>query len=495
MGVTMFVTLYSTRLVLSALGESDFGIFHLVGGIISMLGFLNLAAANATYRFLAYADSSKDLEVQKKVFNISLVLHCFIALATIIVLLIAMYPLFNGILNILPERVFTTKFIYASLIFCSAITIINVPYDALLNVHENMLYYSLMGIFEALLRLGIAFMCVYTDYSDKLFYFGILSAFVPVITLTISKIYCHRHYEECIISPVKYWDYQYAKKIASFSGWSFLTSISELFTFQGNAVILNHFFGTRLNAAQGVSNQVRAYLSTFAENMKKALNPVIMKKAGTGELAVMNAISLSGCKFSVLMTLLFSIPFILEAPYILSLWLINVPQWTVTFCIFQLVNTIGTQMTYPLAISIYGMGDIKWFAIWKSIINISPLITTYICFYYGGGPIWLYIPMVVLWTVCGNIVILLYSKKICGLKIRQYIKSVMMPVLTITFIMFAFGSCVCMLMEEGFPRLLSCFTATTIGLMLSTYLIGLSTEERKTIHDFATNTISKIKRK
>ncbi len=482
MGITTFVTLYSTRLVLATLGESDFGVFHVVGGIISMLGFLNLAMANASYRFLSYAEGENNLEEKKKVFNISIVMHCIIALLTMLLLFAAMFPLFNGILNIEPDRVIATKTIYVGMIFSAALIVINVPYDAMLNAHENMLYYSLIAIFEALLRLGIAFACIYTSY-DKLIFFGILSAAVPIVTLTISKIYCHKHYEECVLSPFKYWDYSIAKKMATFSGWSFLTAITDLATFQGIGVVLNHFYGATLNAAQGISNQVRAYLSTFSENMKKALNPVIMKKAGAKEYAVMNAASISGCKFNALMTLFFTVPFIIEAPYILELWLKHVPQWSMTFCVFQMTMIIITQMAQPLAISIYGMGNIKAFAIWKSVMNILPLAITYVCFKCGGSPYWLYIPMIVVWAFCGDIVVVTYAKKVCNMRLCDYMRGVVLPVIGITVIMFVFGLCVHFLLSEGLLRLVLCFLFTTIGLVGATFLFGLSVEERNTVRE------------
>lgn len=492
MGITTFVTLYSTRLVLASLGASDFGVFHIVGGVISMLGFLNLAAANATYRFLACAEEENDLEKKKTVFNASLVLHVFIAMVTALLLLVAMYPLFNGILNIDVERIGAARVVYASLIFSAILAIINVPYDAILNVHENMLYYSLIGVFEAVLRLGIAIACVYTHY-DKLIFFGVLSACVPIITLSITKLYCHRHYEECVIAPAKYWDFQCVKKMSAFSGWTFLITISELVTFQGTGVVLNHFFGTVLNAAQGISNQVKAYLSTFSENMKKALISVIMKKASGTEYGSLNATSISSSKFFALMTLFFAVPFILEAPYILNLWLTEVPQWTVVFCIFQLAMTIMVQMTKPLEISIYGVGDIKEFAIWKSIMNISPLIFTYICFRNGGSPIWLYIPMIIVWAFCGNIVVVAYAKRFCKLSIDEYMKNVVLPVVTITMSMFALGVCVHISMSEGLLRLVLCFMATTIGMIASLILVGLSSEEKRVCNDIVKNIIERVK--
>ena len=162
MGVTIFVSLYTLRILLASLGAADYGIFTIVGGAIAMLGFLNSTMANATQRFMSYAEGEGDLEKKKQIFNVSMILHIFIALLTCVLLLIVFYPLFNGVLNIQPERVYAAKIVYFCLIFSTLLTIVNAPYDAVMNAHENMLYYSIIGIFESILKLMIAFYCVYT---------------------------------------------------------------------------------------------------------------------------------------------------------------------------------------------------------------------------------------------------------------------------------------------------------------------------------------------
>lgn len=162
MGITVFISLYTTRLILESLGASDFGVFNIIGGAIVMLGFLNSTLANATQRFMSYAEGEGNLLKKKKVFNVSIVLHAGVALATGIILLIAMYPFFHGVLNIPSERVFAAKIIYLCTLLSTLLTIVNVPYDAIMNAHENMLYYSLVGIFESLLKLLVVFcLCLY----------------------------------------------------------------------------------------------------------------------------------------------------------------------------------------------------------------------------------------------------------------------------------------------------------------------------------------------
>lgn len=477
MGITILVSLYTLRILLASLGAADYGIFTIVGGAIMMLGFLNSTMANATQRFMSYAEGEGNLEKKTKIFNVSLVLHVLIAAFTALMLLIFFFPLFDGILNIEPERIPAAKIVYYSLVFSTMLTIVNAPYEAVMNAHENMLYFSIIGIFESLLKLAIAFYCVYTTY-DKLITYGILMAIVPLITLSIMKLYCHKHYEECVLAPLKYWDKVLIKQIATFSGWNFLTAVSSLFTFQGLGLVLNHFYGTVLNAAQGIAQQVNNQLSQFSVNMMKALNPVIVKFAGAGDYDMMNKATIAGCKFSTYIMLFFAIPMVLEMPYVLKLWLVNPPEWTILFCDLQIIVGIICQMANSASTAVYAQGDIKWYAIYKSVMNILPVILAYISFALGGAPYWLYIPMVVFWGIGGDIVIVRYAQKQCGLPVIQFVKGVLSPVLGVSVVMLLMGTLMTVLFEESFLRLLSSCVMTTVGLLISLLSFGMSKEER-----------------
>lgn len=477
MGITMFVSLYTTRLILGSLGASDFGIFNVVGGAIAMLGFLNSTLAHATQRFMSYVEGEGKVEKKRSVFNVSVVLHFIIALATVILLLAAMYPFFNGIFNIESERIEAARIVYICLIFSTFLTIINVPYDAVMNAHENMLYYSVVGIFESLLKLGVAYACVFTS-GDKLVLYGVLMACIPLVTLSVMKVYCHRHYKECVISPRKYWDGSLVKQISGFFGWNFLTAISSLFSAQGIGIVLNHFFGTVLNAAQGIANQVNGALSMFSGNMMKALNPVITKSAGAGNIEAMNRATIVGCKFSALLTMFFGIPLSIEVKYVLGIWLKEVPNWASTFVVLQLVQSIITQMANSASTAVYAQGDIKSYAIWKSIMNALPVFLTWAAFRLGGGPIWLYVPMIVVWAVGGDIVILYYAKRKCNLNMNEYLRRVLLPLLGTSLMMLIFGFLSFSFLQMSFQRLvITCF-ATTTGMFLSLTLFAMTKEEK-----------------
>ena len=232
-------------------------------------------------------------------------------------------------------------------------------------------------------------------------------------------------------------------------------------------MVLNHFFGTVLNAAQGIANQVNGQLSNFSLNLMKAVNPIIVKRAGSGDNEAMNRATLVSGKYST--------------HFILRLWLKEVPLWTPLFCAMQLIITIICQLANSAATSIYAIGNIKGYAIFKSIMNIAPVFLTFIAYNLGGAPYWLYIFMILIWSIGGNIVIIYYSNKQCHLRVLDFIRQVVAPVMGISMMMLIVGSLTQLIMEECFVRLLfTCFVTTTVFVILI-WMFILSYNERNMI--------------
>lgn len=490
MGITMFVSLYTTRLILNSLGASDFGIFNIVGGAIAMLGFLNAAMASATQRFMSYAEGEGIKSKQKSIFNVSFVLHILISLLVGIALLVAGYFFFNGILNIPPDRIFAAQVVYGSLIISTMFTVMTVPYDAVMNAHENMFYYAIVGIIESFLKLAVAFACVYTT-SDKLIVYGILMACIPLITLTIMRVYCHKHYEECTIAPKRYFDKGLMKEMTSFAGWNFLGSASSMIGNYGNGIVLNHFFGTVLNAAQGIANQLNGQLMVFTNNMLKALNPVITKTEGAGQREKMLQVSTTGCKYSFFMLAFFAIPAIIEMPYILKIWLKQVPEWTVLFTQLQLVRTLVELTTSTLSISISAEGKIAKLNIWTSCLNILPITLIYYVFKMGGSPLWMYILNIAIFGILIAWIKIYFMKQNCGMKYSFFWKKVIKP----SFLVFIGCTILSMIpsyfMEESFIRLILTLMISSISFIILIYTIGMNSIERNFMKELMRKVIKK----
>ena len=215
--------------------------------------------------------------------------------------------------------------------------------------------------------------------------------------------------------------------------------------------------------------------------MRKALNPVIVKSAGAKDVRAMNYAAQMGCKFSVLLTSLFAVPLILEMPYVLELWLKTVPNWAILFCRLQLLQSLVTQSAGSIETSIYAEGRIKDYAIWKSLMNILPIFITYLCFSMGGGPFWLYVPMIIIWGVGGDWVILHYAKTNCNQSISEWAKTVILPLAIIIVPMFAIGTLVIYVVPSSFIRLIVCCIVTTISMFVGMWLFGLGKQEKDSI--------------
>jgi O-antigen/teichoic acid export membrane protein len=480
MGITMFISLYTTRLILNSLGTSDFGIFNIVGGAIAMLGFLNAAMASATQRFMSYSEGEGNKEKQRNIFNISVVLHFCIALLLGIVLLIAGYFFFTGILNIPAERIYAARMIYYFMIVSTMFTVMTVPYDAVLNAHENMLYYAIVGIIESVLKLAVALVVVYT-MSDKLIVYGALMAGISLLVMIIMRTYCHKKYEECVFKPQRYYDKALMKEMSGFAGWNFITSSSSMIGQYGLGIVLNHFFGAMLNAAQGVANQLCGQLQVFSNTMLKALSPVITKSAGAGNNAQMLNISMTGCKFSFFLLAFFAIPFLVDADYIMVLWLKNVPDWGVMFFRFQLVRVLIEQLTFTLGTSIYAQGDINSISKIRSIMFISPIFLATLFFYWGYPPYSMYIGWIVCWSIIGGGITLYFAVIKCNLRIKDYIYKVLKPCLSLFCMVFLLTIIPYILMPVGLIRFFFMCLFSSIIFLLLLWNFSLTTEEKNTL--------------
>ena len=491
MGITMFISLYTTRLILNSLGTSDFGIFNIVGGAIAMLGFLNAAMAGATQRFMSYTEGEGDKEKQKKIFNISIILHAGISVIVGVVLVGAGYIFFNGVLNIPADRIFAAQVVYGSLIVSTMFTVMSVPYDAMLNAHENMRYYAIVGIIESLLKLSVAFVVVYTT-SDKLIMYGILMAAIPLITLSIMRIYCHRKYAECVLSLRRYFDRSFMKEMTGFAGWNFLGSISALVGNYGNGLVLNHFYGATLNAATGIANQLNGQLLVFSNNMLKAVNPVITKSEGGGNREKMLDLSTTSCKFAFAMLAFIAIPVIIEMPFIQKIWLKNIPKWAILFAQLQLVRTLIEQLTISYGAAIAAEGRIAVYNTLISLLNFLPVSFLFILFSLGYSPVMMYVLNISIFGILLDIVRIYFMHRNCGLEYKKFIFDLFIPV-TLSFgISFVMTYIPQFFMGDGWSRLLLTFFMGVFSFWLSFWFISVNKIERTLILSMLRNIRAKI---
>ena len=482
MAVTMFVSFYTTRLILNGLGVTDFGIYNIVGGAISMLGFLNSTMATATQRFMSYAEGQGSPDRKRAIFNVSLTLHLVLGLIVAVMLTLAGFVFFDGVLNIPPSRHHAALAVYGCLVASTFLTIINVPYDAVMNSHENMRYYALVGVLESLMKLAVAFACVRAT-ADKLIVYAVLMACIPAVTLTIMKVYCHRHYPECVIGVRRYYDANISKEMLHFAGWNFWGSTSSLIGNYGNGIVMNHFYGATLNAAMGIAGQLNGQLHVFSNNMLKALNPAIMKSEGAGDRQKMLALATSGCKSSFALFAVLAIPFIIEMPFFLQVWLQHVPEWAVLFTQLQLVRTLIEMLAISYGSAIVAEGHIARYEVWTSILYLVPVTLLYILFSLGYSPVTMYALNISVFGILLACIRVYFVHRNCGMPYRFFLTRLLLPLAASFVLSFAVTWFADRMMPAGWMRFLIVLALGMVSYAVFFWFLSMDGEERGQMRD------------
>ena len=494
MGITMFISLYTTRLILNSLGASDFGIFNLVGGTISMLMFLNNVMSAVTQRFISYAEGENDHNNKVQIFNTSVFFHLVISVIVFVILEIAAIFLFDGVLKIPAERLYAAKVIYQCAAIATMFSIQTVPYDAVMNAHENMLYYSIIGIVESLFKLLIAIVVVYTA-QDKLIIYGLLTAVLSFLLRMVMQLYCHKHYEECRIS-LRSVRYTTMKSMASFAAWNSANAIVSLVCNYGSGIVLNRFFGTLVNAAQGLTNQVSGQMGVLGNTVTKVVNPVIVKSAGAGNYERLLRSTLIGDKIIFFLTSIVFLPIIANLQPVLKIWLGNTPPYTILFIQLFLTCNIIDTCAICLNTAINGVGDIKGLSTVNAIANAIPLAVCIPCFIYGCGPEYYY------WLFMLASLIKLasrayYSSKVCNFSLRSIVLDDILRTLTACFVtlVLALALSSWCFSSESFAALFASVIIDLIIYVAVYWVLALSKDERLYIADFVRQLSSKMIRK
>lgn len=435
--ITMGISLYSTRLILNALGAVDYGVFNLIAGLIAMLSFLNTAMATSTQRYLSFHQGKEDVLMQKKIFRNSFLIHIVIGSIVVICLEITGIFLFDGFLNIPLNRQEIAKTVFHFMTLTVFFNVVSVPFTGTLVAHENMLWVAIVNIIETLLKLAIAVLLVYIS-SDKLIVYGILTAVSSIISFFLYGYYCFRKYEECTLKDLGTTDKKMIRELTSFAGWNLFGSICALGSGQGLAVLLNLFLGTVINASYAIANQVASQLNFFSATLLRAINPQIMKSEGAGDRERMLRLSMMASKFGFFLLAIVAIPCIFEMSSILKFWLKNVPQYTVIFCQLILIGTLTNQLTIGLQSAIQATGKIKAY---QSIIGTVILLNIPISYFllkFGYPPYAVLISFIMIEMIACSLRLYLL-KLIAGLSITQYFKRVFLK--EILPLGLAIGSC------------------------------------------------------
>lgn len=489
--LTVFITLYSTRLIISALGVSDYGLYSLVGGVVGMLAFFKSALTSSTQRYISFNLGKGLIDQVKKIVANSFVIHLTTGLLIVILVeLIGSYFITHKL--VIPDgRMETALIVFHFVVASTFITILSVPIDAILNAHENMLSLAVLGIIEALLKLGVALTLGFISSYDKLIIYSALLFGVLFCINFIKWVYCRKKYKETKVSLVKDVDLNQIKEQTSFAGWNLFGAACAMGRGHGVAIISNMFFGTTVNAAFGIANQVKAQSSFFSDTILKAINPQIMKSEGADNRKRMLRLSMMGSKFGFFFLAFFAIPLIFEMPYIIQAWLGRTPEYAVVFCVLILIGAMVEQLTVGLKSAVQSVGDIKHYMVVVGGIILLNIPISYLLLRLGAAAETVLIVFIALELLAG-IVRLFYSRKITGLSIIDYLNKVLikliMPVVT------SILTCLVIMRMFGFEhRFFLTMLVSASVFFTSVYFFGLCEDEKEILGGLYRKILKKIK--
>lgn len=480
--VTSLISLYATRLVLQALGASDFGLFNVVGGIIAILAFLNAAMTTSTQRFLSFNLGKGDLEIAKKIFGNSVLIH--FALGLIIVLIVEVVGLYliNNHLQIEVDRVEVAKYILHFALASTFLTVISVPYDALINAHEDMSFLAIVSIIESLLKLIVAISLAFLS-GDKLFYYGLSSMLVAFIVRIIKRLFVIRKYEESKVNIKEVYEIKYIKELSSFAGWQLFGTLCALGRNQGVSVILNFFYTTVVNAAYGVANQINSQMMFFSQTMMSAVRPQIMKSEGANDRNRMIRLALSANKLAFFLFSFFAIPLYFKMPVLLNIWLKEVPNYTTEFCRAIILLTMANQINMGLMTAVQAIGKIKVYQLVAGGIQLMTLPIGFIFLKMGYSPYVIIIVSFIL-ECLSTIFRVFYFKHLTNYSVIKYFWEVI-----IKSLLTCLPSVLTLILLDGFIQnnlwgLIICGIISTILYSICIYSFGLDKGERTVINGF-----------
>jgi len=473
--LTMVVSLYTSRVVLNVLGVEDFGTYNVVGGVVTMFGFLNGAMASATQRFLSFELGRNDLVQLRKTFNAAQIVHIGIALLVFILAETIGLWFLNNYLNIPEIRMNAARWVYHFSVLSFMITIIQVPYNSVILARERMSVYAYVSILEALLKLLVVFMLTWIAF-DKLKLYGILLFSVSFIVAAIYRIYTLKNFEETHFERVK--DKILYKTLISYTGWNLFGGIAAVSKVQGVTLILNMFFGTVVNAAQAIAMQVSGAITMFVSNFQMASNPQIIKSYAANDKIEMTHLVIRTSKFSFYLLFILTLPIMLEIEYILKLWLKIVPEYTAIFTILILINALIDTISGPLMTALHATGKIKKYQVVVGFLLILILPISYFLFKAGFPPLSTFIVSLVVSVLALGFRVLLAKKQIPEFSVRIFFNEIVLRNFLVVLLSLIIPMLMLMNMETGISRLLIVIVVSIISCLSVIYFIGLKKNEK-----------------
>lgn len=480
----LFVGLYTVRVVLNTLGVEDYGIYNVVGGIVTFFSFLSGTMASATQRFFSFALGENNQERLKKSFSVNLIIYAAIAIIAVILLETIGLWFVNTKLNVPAYRFNAARLVYHFSILTFLTTIVATPFMAIIIAHEDMEIYAYVSIVEAVLKLAVVFLLVRLPV-DKLEIYGALLFGVSVVIALIYAGICLKKYEECQFRHF-YWDKLLLRETLGFTGWTLFGQVTSVTRNQAVTILLNQMFNPVVVAARSVAVSVSNYVNVFANNFNTGLYPPIIKEYASGDKKSMYSLVFNGAKITFFLMWIFALPLFLEMDFVLNLWLKNPPPQAVLFTRLALVEVLITSVSLPITTAARAPGKMKLYESSLGCIQIAIFVVDWILLSLGAAA---YIVFVV--AIVGNLLMfvvrIVIVNRLVGLPVKHFTMQVIFPILIIMFVSFFPSYLISKILPKTIlPKFLLIIVSMSFSL-LGMYFIGFDKTSKKRVKEILKN--------
>lgn len=470
----MLISLYTSRVLLKQLGVEDYGVYNVVGSIVVMFNSLRGIFASSTQRFLNFEMGKGNSERLNTIFNMSVMINLIIAVLFIICVEIVGWWFLNYKINVDPSRLTAAKWVFQFSVLSAVIALLTTPFDAVIIANERMGFYAGMSIFEGILKLAVIFLLAISPI-DKLITYGFLLLCVQLLVRFINAMFCRKNFKESHYKLC--WDRALFKDMASFAGWNFLANTGYTLSNEGINMLLNVFGGPIVNAARGITYQVRYALETFINNVTKATDPYAMKLYAKEDLNGYYKLMFLTSKLLFSIYLCVAIPVFFYIDEILLLWLGQIPEYAPIFIRIILIHGLLRSYLSQLNNLFYAANKVKYYQIASLILSISIFVFSWLMLYFGQPYYSVFIVMAVFMLVT-LIVVVIQACILCKLPVLQYIRNVTIPTI-INFLLCALIAYIAfkLMPNTNYRFILSCLLMLVTSVC-STVLVCFSKQER-----------------
>lgn len=487
--VTMVVGLYTSRVVLNVLGVDDYGLYNVVGGVVAMFSILTATLSQAISRYFTFELGKENSNRLHIIFCTGVNIQLLMSVIVIFIAEIGGVWFLNAKMNIPPDRMVAANWVLQFSILAFVVSLISVPYNAVIIAHEKMKAFAYVSVLEAILKLTIAYI-LFISPVDKLITYGFLLLLVSIVIRFVYGHYCHNHFDECHYEFIL--DKTLLLEMAKFAGLNAITCSAFMFNTQGINILSNLFFGVAINAARGVALQVDTVIRGFVANFTTAAKPQIIKYYSSGDYGNMMKLVCSSTKYSYFLMLVFAIPFIFEADELLKIWLKTYPSYAPCFVRWSMFVALITLLGEMLYVAILATGKLKKYVALETAISIFVFPVSYLLFLINFPSYIPYLLMGIVYFVL-MVVRLVYLRQILDFSIKCFLNEACRPVVLTTVLTLL----VCwwishIIYGKSVFLILSACILMALTVCISIFLVGLAKAERKYVIDKIINYARKI---